>query len=253
MRVVLLILLLAVSPLLIDRAVNLLADAPGAKARLVPEARPIDLSYDTSASLTVGEALHLTGSVIGLGATYHLHGTLPAGLRLGADGTISGTPSRAGSYTFRIFVLGGGRKGHADLHLDIRSPLMVRLADEVVIEAGARDDTPVKAISMEGGDGRYSITVSEAPPWVEVTPDGGLRLVGDAPDEGTYALLVTVADGDGRTGGGVLPIRVVRPTQHQETDATDPLPEPIQTPWGMVPRHPGTEAPEVPSVSGAAR
>jgi len=242
LRVVLIILLLAMSPLFLDRGISLLPETPEAKAQREAEAAPIDLSYDVPASLTAGEPIRVASSVVGPGAAYFLHGTLPPGLQLDPEGTISGTPSKAGTFPFRIIVTGGGRRGVADLRLVVRDPLTVKFADELVVEAGAKVEAPVPAITVEGGDGRYSLSVDDAPAWMEVTQDGSVRLVGQAPSDGTYAALVTVEDGEGRKAGGVLPVRIVPPPPPAEPEVAGEPADRVQTPWGVIPRSdlPGT-------------
>ena len=73
------------------------------------------MTYATPQTYTVGTAIAtqnatLTNSNPGLSTTYAVTaGTLPAGLTLNADGTITGSPTTPGVYTFIVTATNGTR------------------------------------------------------------------------------------------------------------------------------------------------
>lgn len=150
--------------------------------------------FDAGATLTLTvregtEASHLIAA-----SSYPSHtvariaGTLPAGLTLAADGTLSGTPAAgsadAGSGRYDVVLRATNRSGTDDLALTIMvlSPPTTDLPATVTIAA----DAPADVVFHTGGWDRPTVTATGLP--------DGLTLTESAP--GTWHLSGTVARAD---------------------------------------------------------
>src|SRR5256885_557322 len=92
------------------------APAPAPKPAPPPAPAPppqpaLQITTGSLPSATEGTAYSATLAASGGGSLSWTvsAGSLPAGLRLGSNGGLSGTPTSAGSYTFTVRVDGGGR------------------------------------------------------------------------------------------------------------------------------------------------
>ena len=61
-------------------------------------------------------------------------GTLPPGMSFSANGTLSGTPTTAGSYTFVIRVDSGGYWDEVEVELEVLAP--INYAEMVTVQSG---------------------------------------------------------------------------------------------------------------------
>ena len=92
--------------------------------------------------------------------------TLPAGLSLGTDGTISGKPTTAGTYTFTVTATNASGSDSKEFTLTISEPAPI-----YTISA---DVDPVGAGTVSGG-GKYTAGTSVT---LTATPNSGYRFVG---------------------------------------------------------------------------
>jgi large repetitive protein len=149
--------------------------------------------------------------------TFHLDwGVLPAGLNLGGDGRLSGTPLEVGRFRFYVEmrepqddpVTCAGKETQKEFTLWIRKPLSIALAGLPTGEVGV----PFRArIRARGGSSRFSWrrTSGVLPSGVRMLADGSIA--GTPRRAGAYEVEVAVEDTERRTATWVGTLRVARP------------------------------------------
>ncbi|MCL2092443.1 MAG: putative Ig domain-containing protein [Micrococcales bacterium] len=191
---------LTTSPVSTQRAVILGTDDPGADA----DAYAPKLTTPTGA-LSAGRVGEAYGTVFhseGSSARYSVQGgSLPDGLYLYASGALSGTPSRAGDYTFTIRAT--SRIGSTDrwdeadytIHVDERAPDAPATIEAPTPESPAPTPTVGQdysyAIEATGNPSpTFVVSEGELPPGMHLHPDAGL--IGGTPAlPGDYSFTVT--------------------------------------------------------------
>ena len=142
-------------------------------------------------------------------------GTLPAGLRLNtANGTISGTPTAAGSTSFSITATdANGALGVASYSIPVASPAVAFVfspAAGALPEAMAGEDYTQSISATEGvGDLVYSLLSGRLPKGMVLNVSTG-ELTGPLSDdtEGNYSFTIAVRDANGSTGGAHYTLKV---------------------------------------------
>ena len=135
-------------------------------------------------------------------------GTLPAGLALAPDGTLSGTPT-ADTPTpaqFTVKVTDGSRTDTKALQLDVVKPLTLTVPTLSIGEVG-HDLRPAKATAT-GGREAYAWSLVGAPSWLAIDPASG-ALTGSPDAAGTFRFQVSVKDtyGTVATANGVAAVK----------------------------------------------
>ncbi len=130
-------------------------------------------------------------------------GTLPAGLTLGTNGVITGTPTQSGTFAIKVQANATGGSATKDLSLFVLAPLGIQtLTDKTPPETGLTAKrlvgqslaTGVKAV---GGRGPYTFSAEgDVPPGITVDPALG-TITGAGTTAGRYAFTVTVTDATG--------------------------------------------------------
>jgi hypothetical protein len=169
-------------------------------------------STDTSASITVHAPAKFTPGTtpIGVVAKSYSHrfaatgsptptitrysGTLPTGLKLATNGTLSGTPSRAGTYTFTLEATNGiGTAAKATESVVVHSPAHFTAGTTPIAHIGqhyshkfATTGSPTPKIT------RYSGTL---PPGLKLATNGTLS--GTPTHKGTYTFTLEATNGIG--------------------------------------------------------
>ena len=136
----------------------------------------------------------------GLGTvTFSTTSTLPAGLALAADGTLSGIPTQAGPFPVAVTATdANGCTGSANYTLTIVCPVIT--LSPATLPDGAIGVPYSQAISASGGNGTYSFAVTGgAPPGGLTLSPAGL-LSGTPTAGGTFNFTVAVTDGVGCPG-----------------------------------------------------
>jgi hypothetical protein len=104
-------------------------NADGNRAQVVLVCDPITLAPVSLPAGTTGTAYSQTLTATGGTGAYTfsvVNGTLPAGLTLAADGTLSGVPTLAGSFTFTVQATdGGGCPGTQEYTVDIAASFAI--------------------------------------------------------------------------------------------------------------------------------
>jgi hypothetical protein len=130
-------------------------------------------------------------------------GALPAGLSLGSNGVITGTPTQSGTFTVTVQANGNGVSATKQLSLFVLAPLAVQtLVNKTPPETGltakklvgAPLTTGVKAV---GGRPPYTFTATGTlPPGLALDSATG-KITGAGTAAGRYPFTVTVTDGTG--------------------------------------------------------
>jgi large repetitive protein len=126
-------------------------------------------------------------------------GSLPAGVTLGSNGVVSGTPTGAGSYTFTVRVEGGGRSTSKQFELVVVQKLTASAPAAQTWEVGR----PLQiSIDAKGGTPGYSWQVTGTLPlhtgFVGDKGNGSTSFLQGVPGEaGTFPIVLTVTDAAG--------------------------------------------------------
>ncbi|HSC74569.1 MAG TPA: Ig domain-containing protein [Gaiellaceae bacterium] len=126
-------------------------------------------------------------------------GSLPAGVTLGSNGALIGTPAGAGTYTFTVRVDAGGRSASKQLQLVVAAKLTAVAPAAQTWEVGR----PLQvAIDAKGGTPGYSWKLSGTLPartgFVGNKGNGSTSYLQGVPAEaGTFPIVLTVTDSAG--------------------------------------------------------
>ena len=121
-----------------------------------------------------------------------------AGVTLGANGVLSGTPTRAGSYAFTVRVEGGGRSASKELSLVVVEKLTASVSPDQTWEVGGRCRSRFKRrVAVPATAGRWQARFRED----RFHREPGQRLdqlpAWCAAQAGTFSVVLTVTDADG--------------------------------------------------------
>jgi hypothetical protein len=135
----------------------------------------------------------------------HAGGSLPAGLQLANDGSLTGVPQEAGDFPFTARVSDSGlREDMIGLTLRVLAPLQIITTSLPQILLDREIDFLMTA---SGGEPPYTWSVDG------ILPDGVMfdatgRLWGSSSTPGTTALTIRVEDADGFRDSGLFDLRV---------------------------------------------
>src|SRR6266545_3670250 len=154
-------------------------------------------------SATAGSAYTATLTTSGGGSvTWTVSsGSLPAGLSLGSNGVLSGTPTSPGHYTLTVRVADGSRSASKQFDLVVVDKLTASAPAAQTWEVGR----PLQiSIDATGGTPGYSWKIDGTLPvhtgFVGDKGNGSTSLLQGVPGEaGTFPLVLTVADATGAT------------------------------------------------------
>jgi hypothetical protein len=148
----------------------------------------------TPGQLTVPYSLQFSAS--GGSPTWTVSsGALPAGLTLSSSGLLSGTPTAAGDFSFKITATDGGRSDTQSYSMSV-VPKLVLAPTTNVGEVGLPYGFTPQAT---GGKAAYTWTIAGAlPGGLTMDPATG-AVTGTPSAPGTYALKLTVTDSVGLT------------------------------------------------------
>ncbi|MGD0832773.1 MAG: putative Ig domain-containing protein, partial [Terracidiphilus sp.] len=149
-----------------------------------------------------GEAIvsvTLTGSG-GSGAPYTFTATgLPAGLSISTSGTISGTPTVSGTFSYTVTITDSkGNKGTLNCSITVLPPVSVNCVTFSATQGSAI--TPVSLTGSGGAGGAYTYSATGLPPGLTMSSAGVIS--GTPTASGTFSYTVTVTDTGGNQGSG---------------------------------------------------
>ncbi len=137
-------------------------------------------------------------------------GTLPPGLSLNSSGLLSGTPTTAGSYSFRIRVADiQGATAVKDFSMSVGNPVQIQTPAQ--LPAGAAGVPYSQTLIAAGGMPPYYWEAYESPlpPGISLTPAG--VLTGTPGVVGTYTFVVTVYDATERSDSRTFTLTILNP------------------------------------------
>jgi hypothetical protein len=125
-------------------------------------------------------------------------GAFPPGLSLSSDGHITGTPTKAGTYTFYIRQTdncGPEGEGNAPFVITIEGGAPPLAVTSGALANGEADLAYSATLTAAGGAAsrNWSVTAGQLPPGLTLSSDG--RLSGTPTTAGTYTFTATVSDG----------------------------------------------------------
>ena len=130
-------------------------------------------------------------------------GTLPAGVTLGANGVLSGTPTQSGTFTFTVKANASAASATKQLSLFVSAPLAIQtLVDKTPPARGLTAKKAVNAplatgVKAVGGRPPYTFTAEGTmPPGLTLDSATG-KISGAGTTAGRYPFTVTVTDGAG--------------------------------------------------------
>ncbi|MGJ4728833.1 putative Ig domain-containing protein [Luteimonas sp. SDU101] len=148
--------------------------------------------------------------------TYSLvSGALPAGLTLMADGSLSGTPTVSGSFSFSVRATDSSGGVGAPFWIDGAYTLSVAAPAIALTPAALADGVAGTAYSQtigaSGGVAPYTFAATGTlPAGVTLAADG--TLAGTPNEAGTFNFTVTATDANGQSGALAYVLRIAAPT-----------------------------------------
>jgi large repetitive protein len=130
-------------------------------------------------------------------------GALPDGLTLASNGVIAGTPTKSGSFTFRVQANASSNSDTKQLSIFIVAPLVLggpggqAVTAEPVAVNGKVNAPLVWSIGATGGRGGYTYTSTPLPAGLTLGTDG--KLTGIPTSAGSSLVTFTVKDAAGGT------------------------------------------------------
>lgn len=122
-------------------------------------------------------------------------GQLPPGLTFGADGTLSGTPTTAGTWAWTVQVADASRKGTQQVSMEV----VDRLAATAPAPKRSEVGVPFSlSLAATGGKQAYAWSTAggSLPPGLELSGD---RIAGTPTEAGTFVATLAVKDASGQT------------------------------------------------------
>ncbi len=146
-----------------------------------------------------------------------VEGSLPPGLSLAADGTLSGTPSQDGTFVFQIQVSDGDPTNSvvSGLFQLVISRGAVAIVTAPYLPAGATGDPYQAALEATGGTPPYSwdVIVGSTPPGVDLASSGVLS--GTPTGFGDFGFRARVTDAAGGTAEQNFAVTIAPPNPPQ--------------------------------------
>ena len=169
----------------------------------VTPAAALALGYATPQTFTTGAAITTQAPVVanetpGLTTSYAVTGgSLPAGLTLNADGTITGTPSTPGVYGFTVTATNGARTAVATASYTVTpaAALTLGYATPQTFSTGTAIavQLPTVANPTPGLTTTYAVTGGSLPAGLTLNADGTITGIPTTP--GVYSFTVTATNG----------------------------------------------------------
>ncbi|WP_380787837.1 putative Ig domain-containing protein [Sphingomonas sp. R86521] len=175
---------------------------------LVIGAPTLTLAPTTLTGTTVGAAYSASITATGGTAPYGYAitaGALPAGLTLAADGTLAGTSSAGGTFTFAVTATDATPAGSGGPYTTARAYSLTVAAPNVTLSpatlpAGQAGTPYSQALSAGGGTAPYAYVASAGALPAGLTLSASGTLSGTPSASGSFAFSVTATDSSGGSG-----------------------------------------------------
>jgi len=209
--------LTAVTPVHAAGAVSVAVQTPGGAGTLAGGytyvSPTITLAPITLPDGTTGTAYSQTITASGGTAPYTYDvttGVLPAGLTLGNGGTLSGTPTAGGSFTFTITATdAGGFTGSRSHGLTIAPTISVA---PTALPNGTAGTAYRQTLTAAGGSAPYSYAIIAGALPAGLTLSAGDTLSGTPTAAGTFNVTITATDAGGFMGSRSYALTIAAPT-----------------------------------------
>jgi hypothetical protein len=140
-------------------------------------------------------AMHGSGGT-GTGYTFSATG-LPSGITISASGTISGTPTVTGTFSYTVTVKdSAGNTGTVNCSVTVNGPPAATCATITAVKG-----TAITAVTLTGSGGLggpYTFTAAGLPAGLSISTGGTIS--GTPTASGTFSYTVTIKDKSGNTG-----------------------------------------------------
>ena len=173
-----------------------------------PSTADVDFGYKAPAitascvAITAVQGFAITPvTVVGSGGnggpyTYSATG-LPAGVTMAANGTISGTPTVTGTFSYTVTIKDSdGNTGTINCSLTVNPPPATSCVSITAIKGVAI--TPVTMVGSGGSGGPYTFSATGLPTGLTISTSGTIS--GTPSVSGTFPYTVTITDNGGRSG-----------------------------------------------------
>ena len=142
----------------------------------------------------------------GAGGPYTFSATgLPAGLSMSASGTISGTPTVTGTFSYTVMIKDQyNNVGTFNCSVTVKSAPTASCVSIVATEGSPI--TPVTLVGSGGNGGPYTFSATGLPAGLTMSSNGTIS--GTSTVNGTFAYTVTIRDKDGNAGTSSCSITV---------------------------------------------
>ena len=197
-------------------ATNGMRTASAAATYTVTPAGSLGLNYLTPVTFPVGQAIATQAPALvnvtpGVPTAFALAaGALPAGLTLNADGTLTGTPTAPGVYSFSIIATNGSRSASASLTYTVTpaTALSLSYTTPVTFTQGSAIATQVATLgnATPGVATTYALTSGSLPSGLVLNGDG--TITGTPTTPGVYPFTVAATNGT-RTASAVVAYTVI--------------------------------------------
>jgi hypothetical protein len=163
---------------------------------------------------TYGEAYNASFAASGGSAPYTftlVAGSLPAGMTLTTAGTLSGTPTAYGTYSFSVNAFDKyGASGSYPFTLVIAPPTIAMVPNELFAATSGLFYSAKMAASGGLGAYTYTVTAGALPSGLALASDGTISGIPNAVP-GLYTFTVTATDAYGATGTKVMTLKLATP------------------------------------------
>jgi len=185
---------------------------------------------EKQAKVTVGKfnRVDVSSELNGSNVTYSVEGDLPAGMALGADGYILGTPEQEGETTFTVVARTANQADlRTEVTLNAANPVNISYTGGALADATA-DAAYTADLATASGAQNITYAASDLPAGLTLSADG--KLTGVPAQAGEYTIAVTASAADAEPVTAQFTLKVAaKPVQPEQSTAPAQSTEPAQS------------------------